>query len=179
MSWRTWPGECMMKSSYAFLLSGLFLANVASAEEVPSFAKQVRPFFARYCVECHLANEPDGGLSLDTYKGLLAGGDNGAVIVPGKPSESRMVLMVEGKIAPKMPPKRAKRYPKAEEIAVLRAWIAAGAKDDTSSVGVVRPAIPSRRKLAAPVAAQAYSPDGTTLAASGCSEVVLVDPTSG
>src|SRR5262249_48567900 len=113
------------------------------------------------------------------YKGLRAGGDNGPVLVPGKPNDSRIVLMVEGKIAPKMPPKRAKQHPRPEEVAVLRAWIAAGARDDTSSVGVVLPLIPARRKLAAPVAALAYSPEGTTLAAAGQREVILIDPRSG
>src|SRR5262249_51924445 len=164
----------------AILLPALLLLPLsASAQEAPSYAKQVRPFFARYCVECHPATDPDGGLSLDSYKGLLAGGDNGAVLVPGKPNESRIVLMVEGKIAPKMPPKRAKQHPKPEEFAVLRAWIAAGARDDTSSAGVLLPTIAARRNLAAPVTALAYSPGDAALAAGGQREVVLVDPKNG
>ncbi|HKB38866.1 MAG TPA: c-type cytochrome domain-containing protein, partial [Gemmataceae bacterium] len=170
-----------MKPRYIILLSCLLLVatRAAPAQEAPSFAKQVRPFFARYCVECHTAQDPDGGLSLDSYKGLLAGGDKGEVFVAGKPNESRIVLMVEGKIAPKMPPKRAKQHPKADEVPLLRAWIAAGAKDDTSAVGVLLPSIPARRKLAAPVAALAYDPDSATLAAGGQGEALLVDPKNG
>src|SRR5262245_6252876 len=177
----TEPEVDSMNRRSLILLPALFLATAlpAPAEEAPSYARQVRPFFARYCVECHPVQDPDGGLSLDSYKGLRAGGDNGAVLVPGKPNESRIVLMVEGKVAPKMPPKRAKQHPKPEEFAVLRAWIAAGAKDDTSSVGVVLPAIRARQKLAAPVAALAYRPDGTTLAAGGHREVLLIDPKDG
>src|SRR5262249_4421916 len=45
--------------------------------------------------------------------------------------------------------------------------------------GVVLPAILPRRKLASPVAALAYSPSGSVLAAGGQHEVVLVDPKSG
>src|SRR5262249_52077069 len=169
-----------MNRCSAILLPALLLLPLsASAQEAPSYAKQVRPFFARYCVECHTATDPDGGLSLDSYKGLLAGGDNGAVLVPSKPNQSRIVLMVEGKAAPKMPPKRAKQHPKPEEFAVLRAWIAAGARDDTAPVGVLLPAIAARRKLAAPVAALAYDPAGATLAAGGQHEVLLIDPRDG
>src|SRR5262245_59199065 len=170
-----------MNRGYTILLSALFLVTTppAPAQEAPSFAKQVRPFFARYCVECHTAQDPDGGLSLDSYKGLVAGGDNGAVLVAGKPNESRIVLMVEGKVSPKMPPKRAKQHPKADEVPVLRAWIAAGARDDTSAVGVLLPSIRARRKLAAPVAALAYDPENTTLAAGGQGEVLLVDAKNG
>src|SRR5437763_12307244 len=93
--------------------AGLLLAAAltAPAQEAPSYARQVRPFLARYCVECH-ADDPEGGLRLDTYKGLMAGGDTGAVLVPGKPDESRLVGMVEGRVSPKMPPKRAKQHPR-------------------------------------------------------------------
>jgi WD40 repeat protein len=160
------------------LLFVLLSTSYAAAQEAPSYAKQIRPFFARYCVECHPAVDPDGGLSLDSYKGLMTGGDHGAVFVPGKPDQSRIVRMVEGKTGPRMPPKKAKQ-PKKEEIALLRAWIADGARDDSGKIGVVLPAILPRRKLAAPVAALAYSPDGKTLAAGGQHQVLLLDAANG
>src|SRR5262245_36422401 len=168
-----------MRHAGRTLLTALLLPLAAPAQEAPSFARQLRPFLARYCVECHPAQDPDGGLSLDTYKGLTAGGDNGPVLVPGKPDDSRLVRMVEGKGGQKMPPKRAKAHPRPEEFAVLRAWVAAGARDDSASVGVLLPAILPRRKLAAPVAALAYQPGGATLAAGGHREVLLLDPKSG
>ncbi len=155
-----------------------FLATPAAAQEAPSFAKQVRPFFARYCVECHPAKDPDGGLTLESYKGLLAGGDHGPVLVPGKPDDSRLVRMLEGKTGPRMPPKRAKQPP-PEELALLRAWVAAGARDDTAEVGVALPAIAARRRLAAPVTALAYHPGGTMLAAGARREVLFIDLKSG
>ena len=139
------------------LLALLLLTPPILAQEAPSYARQVRPFFARYCVECHTPEDPDGGLSLDSFKGLMAGREHGPVIVPGKPDQSRLVHQIEGKAKPKMPPRKA-RQPKPDEIAVVRAWVAAGAHDDTGKVGVVLPAILPRRKLAAPVAALAYNP---------------------
>src|SRR5438128_13397 len=97
----------------AVLLQGAWLAPARG--QAPSYARQVKPFFARYCLECHPAQDPDGGLDLTTYKALLAGGDHGPVLVAGKPDASRIVRMVEGKTKPFMPPKNAKnKVPPAE-----------------------------------------------------------------
>src|SRR5205823_4903222 len=54
--------------------------------------------------------------------------------------KSRLVLMVEGKLKPAMPPQKAKQ-PRSEELAVLRAWVAAGAKDDSNVVRATLPEI--------------------------------------
>jgi hypothetical protein len=163
----------------AAVSSLLAFGRAGTAEESPSYARQVKPFFARYCVECHPAMFPDSGLSLDTYKGLIKGGDSGAVIVPGKPDESKLILQVEGKANPFMPPKRAKNHPKPEEIAQLRAWIAAGAKDDSDSVKTALPDIKPRAVTPASVTALAYRPDGKLLAAGVYKTVTLIDPANG
>src|SRR5262245_61279781 len=75
----------------------------------PSFAREVKPFLARYCVECHNADKLRGGLNMESFKTLEQGGENGPVFMPGKPDESRIVLQVEGKSKPKMPPAKAKQ----------------------------------------------------------------------
>src|SRR5712671_1056104 len=102
-----------------------FLATAAPAQDKPSYAKHVRPFIAKYCLECHNAKSAKGGLTLETYKGILEGGDKGEVLVPRKPDESRLVALIEGKGKEKMPPKSARFHPKAEEIALVRAWVKA------------------------------------------------------
>ena len=153
-------------------------ANPAAAAP-PSFSKQVKPFFARYCVECHSGEDPDGGLNLESFKGLSEGGEKGAVFQAGKADTSRIVRMVEGKTKPSMPPMK-KPQPKPAELAVLRAWIDAGAKDDsgTATVAVLPPVAP-KHGAAPPVTALAYHPDGKTLAAGGYKEVAFVDPLKG
>src|SRR5712692_6816309 len=88
-------------------------------ERAASYARDVKPFLTRYCVECHFGKEPEGGLNLETFQALLAGGEHGPVVTPGKADDSRMGRMVEGKTRPRMPPKKA-RQPKPEELAVLR-----------------------------------------------------------
>src|SRR5260370_1373214 len=101
-------------------LVGLILVAVAGAarsEEAPSFAKQIRPFLSRYCLECHNAKREEGGFNVENYKSLLEGVPAGPALVPGKAKDSLIVAKVEGTKSPKMPPKTA-RQPKPEEIAL-------------------------------------------------------------
>jgi hypothetical protein len=171
-----------MTRYFGWLLATLLvitLAVPAPAQQSPSYAKDVRPFLAKYCLECHNSQSAKDGLDLETYKSLRAGSDNGEVLVPGKADSSRLVLVVEGKEQPKMPPKDAKRHPTPKELAVLRAWVAAGAKDDSHTIKVVLPDIKPRTPAAPPVAALAYSPDGSLLAAGVYKDLVLIDPKMG
>ncbi len=162
------------------LLAGLVLAFPSAAWAVqppPRYASQVKPFFTRYCLECHNGEEAKGGLNLETYKSLLAGGDKGAVLVPGKADASRIVRLVEHKDKPFMPPKKAKQ-PRPEEVALLRAWIDAGAKED-GDIRIAVPDIRPKSPVAPPVAALAYHPGGQTLAAGGRGLVYLFDTANG
>src|SRR5579871_4433620 len=153
------------------------LAPKAHGAEPISYAKQINPFFTRYCLECHNHDEPKGGLNLETYKSLREGGDNGEVLTPGKSDASRIVRSVEHKDKPFMPPKKAKQ-PRPEEIALLRAWIDAGAKED-GAVRITVPKIPPKQPVAPPVAAVAYHLGGYLLAAAGRGTVFLFDAATG
>jgi WD40 repeat protein len=161
-----------------FLSLGVLLCGSLSQAQPPSYAKQVKPFFARYCVECHNSKEGEGGLNLETFKALMEGGGRGAAVVPGKPDGSRLVRMIEGKAKPFMPPRKAKQPPR-DEVALVRAWVLAGARDDSSGAKVVLPAIAPKHKVATPVTALAYAAGGKYLAATGRGEVLLLDPASG
>src|SRR5260370_42372943 len=97
----------------------------------PGFARDVKPFLARYCVECHNPEKLRGGLNMESFKALDQGGENGTVFVAGKPEESRIVLQGEGKAKPKMPPAKAKQ-PQPDEFKLLPAWNAAGPKDESA-----------------------------------------------
>ncbi|MFO0967306.1 MAG: c-type cytochrome domain-containing protein [Gemmataceae bacterium] len=147
-------------ASFAFLLS---CALGACAQDGPSYAKHVRPVFAKYCVECHNAKDLKGGLNLETFKAILEGGDRGDVLVPGQPDKSWIVNLVEGTQKPIMPPKTAKHRPTKEEIALLRAWVKAGAKDDSALIKVALPDIKPSVGGFAPVSALSFDPLGRFL----------------
>ena len=91
-----------------------------------SYSAQVGPIFRGKCLSCHSSAAKMGGLVLETYDSLLKGGAHGPVIDPGKSSESRLLLMLEGKIQPRMP-FGGDPLP-AADIATLAAWIDAGAQ---------------------------------------------------
>jgi hypothetical protein len=161
------------------VLSLIFAALPVAAQQTPSYVKQVKPFLAKFCVECHNPDKLRGDLDVSTVKALLAGGKSGPAFVPGKPDESYLVTLVEGKDTPKMPPKTAKAQPAAADIAVLRAWVAAGAKDDTGTTSIALPETKPHEAKPAPVAALAYRPGGKPLAVGGQNEVILLDPATG
>lgn len=102
-------------------------AQLAKALEKggPSFEKAIATTLARKCVECH-ADEPKGGLRLDTFEGMEKGGKSGNLIVVGDPESS---LLVQRLIAPdvehRMPLGKEPLLDK--EIHSIATWIADGA----------------------------------------------------
>jgi WD40 repeat protein len=170
-----------MKTLRLLLIPGLLIAVPSlgsAAGPAPSYARDIRPFVAKYCLECHNPTQARSNLDLETYKSMAAGGKRGVVLVPGKPDESRLLLTLEGKNKPTMPPRKS-RQPSPAEVQRLRAWIAAGAKDDTGTVTVRLPDIQPKVPVSAPVPALAYRPDGKLLATVGHREVLLLDATNG
>src|SRR5436189_4797764 len=83
----------------------------ADAKNV-TYDKDVRPLFEASCFRCHGAERPKGGLRLDSREAVLKGGEDGAVVVPGKSQESSLVVAVaqlDDETA--MPPKRGRGGP--------------------------------------------------------------------
>ncbi|HIC88916.1 MAG TPA: hypothetical protein EYP04_05895 [Anaerolineae bacterium] len=85
---------------------------------VPSFSTTILPLFQAKCAVCHgqLA-----GLSLTGYEEVMRGGENGTVVVPGKPEESRLIQEMLATHPAQL---------SEEELAVIQAWIAAGAPNN-------------------------------------------------
>jgi mono/diheme cytochrome c family protein len=149
------------------------LATTSAAAQAPSYARDIRPLLAKHCAECHTKEKPSGKLSMDSYRLLMEGGGGGPAIVPGKPNESHILKLVSGKESPRMPPKERPSLSPAQ-IETLRAWIAAGAKDDSAAVAKVIPDIKPKQPTHAAIRAVAYHPSGKFLAAGGQFEVLLI-----
>ena len=95
------------------------------AEQAEFFETTIRPLLADNCHACHSSrvDTPFGGLRLDSREGLLAGGDSGPAIVPGRPAESALVQRLHGRPM-LMPP----LGPLADDdIAAITRWIEMGA----------------------------------------------------
>jgi mono/diheme cytochrome c family protein len=107
---------------------------VAAPDDYPT---QVKPLLARHCVSCHGPEKQRGGLRLDSVAGLRAGGDSGPAIVPGKAGDSLLLKAICGAEGVKaMPPKGPPLA--AADVALLRAWVDAGAVGPATET-VVRP----------------------------------------
>jgi hypothetical protein len=99
----------------------------ADPDGLAFFERKIRPVLIKECYSCHSseAKKIKGGLRLDSRAGVLGGGDSGPAVVPGKPSESRLIdaLRYDGI---EMPPRS--RLPD-EVVADFVRWVQLGAPD--------------------------------------------------
>lgn len=86
----------------------------------PTWEPRVQAVLDQHCVKCHGPIEQKSGLVLDTPQGALRGGDEGPVVVPGKPAASRLVTYLAADADPHMPPK--KQLSEAE-VRLLSDWV--------------------------------------------------------
>src|SRR5437899_1346399 len=115
----------MLHYQISVMVGRLLFASVpVMAALPPTFEKDIRPILKAHCFECHGEGEKlKGGLDLRLRRLMLQGGDEGAVIVPGKPGQSLLFKLVHsGEM-----PKRDKKLTR-EQVALIKQWIAAGAK---------------------------------------------------
>ncbi len=96
-------------------------APVAHAE--PDYAKDIKPLLKSRCYACHGALKQKSGLRLDTVALMRKGGDSGDAIAHGSPLLLERVTSSDKD--ERMPPEGAALT--VDEIAKLKAWLAAGA----------------------------------------------------
>ncbi len=153
------------------------------AESAPNFNTQIAPILQKNCLACHSNAAKMGGLTMESFDSLMKGGAHGAAIVPGKPDQSRLIEMLDGKVQPRMP--FGGDPLSAADIATLKAWVesgAAGPAAGESTKALTPLAIPDIKPQVAvvsPVASVKFSPDGKLLAVGGYQVVRLFDPASG
>jgi mono/diheme cytochrome c family protein len=97
--------------------------------EVPaatvSFANDVMPIIQSRCIRCHGEDRVEEGLLMRTYEELMAGSDNGPVIIPGNAAASLLVELVAELKMPKRGPKLT-----PPQIQIITDWVAAGAPNN-------------------------------------------------
>lgn len=86
---------------------------------------EVAEIFDLHCIACHNGPNAPLDLRLDNYGDVLAGSEDGPVVVAEKPQESELILRVRGLSEPRMPFSGPPWLSEAE-IAVLERWITAG-----------------------------------------------------
>jgi mono/diheme cytochrome c family protein len=106
-------------------------------EQPPTFAEgelvtyqALQPILEQTCGQCHGAT-PSKGLRVIDYESLMAGSENGPVIVPGSPDESRIIEVLTGGHFAQL---------SDDQLALLRQWIADGAPEgETAAEPEIKP----------------------------------------
>jgi len=87
------------------------------------YVEDIQPLFVRSCAACHNAAAKIMGLQTTLFTTLMAGGQNGPVVVPGDPDASKLWQMISTNKMPATGP-----LPAAEQ-EIVRKWIAEGAAE--------------------------------------------------
>jgi len=101
-------------------------AEVAPTEEPAaagvSFSADVFPIIQSRCINCHGGDRTEADLVLRSFDDLMAGSENGAVIVPGDASNSLLVKLITELEMPKRGPKLT-----PVQIQTITDWVNQGA----------------------------------------------------
>ena len=100
-------------------------APAAAPAGTVSFATDVMPIIDSRCVNCHGGERVEEGLIMTDYASLMAGSENGLVIVPGDPANSKLVELVANQKMPKRGPKLT-----PPQVQIISDWVAAGATNN-------------------------------------------------
>ncbi len=140
------PGKRRFSKFDWFLFAGLACfssGGVAAAADKVEYNRDVKPILSENCFYCHGPDKAHrkSGLRLDVRDAAL----EDAAFVPGDPDKSEIVIRITTKDADDlMPPPSTHKTLTANQIDVLRRWIAEGAEYQPhwSYVRVTRPTLP-------------------------------------
>ena len=110
------------------ILNTVFLTSLAITVfgETVDFHRDVAPILRQYCVGCHNNDDLEGDLSVETFKLLMKGGENGTPIKAGDQLESLLAKVITKKAKPYMPPRQEPQLSASQIDTILR-WIDQGA----------------------------------------------------
>ena len=161
------------------LVHGLMaVAADPTSETKTSYHKDIRPIFQASCHGCHQPAKAKGDYVMTEFEALLKGGESRAddpAIVPGKPDESLLVLVITPRDGEAEMPGGDKPPLHDSEIEKIRNWISQGAVDDTPTNAkvVYSPEQPPTYTRPPLITALDFSPDGKSIAVSGFHEVLV------
>ena len=90
-----------------------------------SFSADVLPIINSRCMNCHGGRNIEAGLNLRTYEDIMAGSENGPVIIPGDGEGSLLIEVIVKQLMPKKGPLLT-----PVQIQTISDWVAAGAPNN-------------------------------------------------
>lgn len=98
-----------------------------------SFKEDVLPILQVHCASCHApggAGTEASGLNLTSYQGVMKGTKYGAMVVPGDPDTSNLMLLLDWRVSAQLRMPHDKKQLPAGERDTIRTWIRQGAKNN-------------------------------------------------
>ena len=71
------------RNSHLIGVSLLLILVLPASLPAVDFVHEVMPILKTRCAECHAGDRREGGLTMNTRAGLLAGGESGTAVVAG------------------------------------------------------------------------------------------------
>lgn len=132
----------MDRAAHTWFYTIFFCATlcVASSAKLVAADLPVEPLLQKYCLGCHNQQEPEAGLSLQTFEAIKTGGDNGEVLNRANPKAGLLFQVLDPAAENTMPPADEQQPTKAERNR-LRQWVLSGAAIQSMAAGI--PDVPS------------------------------------
>jgi|GEM_PF-1668028 len=138
------------------IATSMNLKTVAAAPD--DYVTKVQPIISAHCAGCHNPVRLRGGLDLTTKDGIMKGGEDGVVIVPGNVDKTLLLKLIKHQPpagGPGAMPPGNRPALSADEIAVIEQWVKDGAVIPADAAPTAVPPPPARP---APAAAPAAAP---------------------
>jgi hypothetical protein len=121
-------------TSASLLCAAMALSACQPSDREVSYSRDVAPILERHCKGCHMPGQAGyvvSGFELRDYETLMKGTQYGAVVLPGDPLASVLVMLIEGRADPslRMPHGDAAPLDRAD-IETIRRWVEQGAKNN-------------------------------------------------
>src|SRR5947207_3106594 len=171
---------CVRRHVLPCVLLVLFAGAAAAQSPEPTYWQDLRPLFRKHCTVCHSAKnvkelDVSGGLALDSYEAVRKGSQR-AILEPGKADASLIVQLLTTSDKAKRMPLDAPPLAK-EQIALVKRWIDAGAKEgkrpDDEPDPIITKKTGKTRRLDVLLSTTATAPAGTLAKTAGKLEMKL------
>ena len=138
------PGFSDVTLGIALFATGVQAQTVGKID----FARDIQPLFREHCYSCHGPTVQTNNFRLDRRRDSMPNrvGANGARIIPGDSTSSRVYLRIIGQAGLQMPPNGPLA---AEKIALVKTWIDQGAEwpDEMANEAPPAPRDPQAAKM--------------------------------
>jgi WD40 repeat protein len=166
------------------------IVHAAAPAKPVSFIRDVAPLLKEKCIGCHGAKNPKGKLDMTKYASFRKGGTKDDPLVPGKPDESYLIMVLSATDKTRMPPRDSGDPLTKDQIGLVERWIAEGAKLDPElkpESDLLRelrlrwtpPLPPTVYPYPVSITALAFTPDNKKVVAGGHHELTVWDAASG